>query len=36
MNLWTAEEKRSDLSLELTLTEIEGGHVIELDDIHVL
>jgi len=36
MNLWTAEEGRSDLSIELTLIEGEGGHIIELDDIHVL
>lgn len=36
MNLWTAEEKQSDLSIELTLIEAEGGYAIELDDIHVL
>ena len=34
--LWTAEEQRSDLSIELTLTETKGGYVITLDDIHVL
>jgi len=36
MNLWTAEEGRSDLSLELTIVEGPDGHAIELDDIHVL
>lgn len=36
MNLWTAEEGQSDLSIELTLTKVESDYVIELDDIHVL
>lgn len=36
MRLWTAEEGRSDLSIELTAIEDETGYVIELDDIHVL
>lgn len=36
MNLWTAEEGRSDLSIELTLTEASVGYAIVLDDIHVL
>jgi hypothetical protein len=33
--LWTAEEGRSDLSLELTVIEQPSGARIELDDIHV-
>ena len=36
MSLWTVEEGRSDLSIELTLIEVKEGYVIELDDIHVL
>ena len=36
MPLWTREEGRSDLSIELTLIGDEGGCTIELDDIHVL
>ena len=36
MSLWTAEEGRSDLSLELTITESGNGYLIEVDDIHVL
>ena len=36
MSLWTAEEGRSDLSLELTVAESGDGYVIEVDDIHVL
>jgi hypothetical protein len=36
MPLWTAEEGRSDLSVELTIIEDGGGYVVELDDIHVL
>lgn len=35
-DLWTEEEGRSDLSLELTLIESGGGLTVELDDIHVL
>lgn len=37
MPLWTAEEQRSDLSLECTAIQKENGLVVlELDDIHVL
>lgn len=36
MNLWTEEEGRSDLSIEVTLTEADDGFVVELDDLHVL
>jgi hypothetical protein len=36
MPLWTREEGRSDLSIELTLIENQGTFQIELDDIHVL
>ena len=36
VGLWTADEGRSDLSVELTVIEDESGYVIELDDIHVL
>jgi len=36
MNLWTAEEGRSDLSLELTVIHTEPSYTVELDDIHVL
>jgi hypothetical protein len=36
LNLWTEEEGRSDLSLELTIVESPGGYTVELDDIHVL
>jgi hypothetical protein len=36
MNLWTAEEQQSDLSIELTLIEAGADYAIELDDIHVL
>jgi hypothetical protein len=35
-HLWTYEEGRSDLSLELTLIEQGEGYIIELDGIHVL
>lgn len=35
MPLWTSEEGRSDLSVELTLQEKPGGFDVELDDIHV-
>jgi hypothetical protein len=35
--LFTQEEGRSDLSLELSLSEqANGGHSVEIDDIHVL
>ena len=36
MPLWTQEEGRSDLSIELTLIKEIQGFRIELDDIHVL
>ena len=36
MPLWTQEEGRSDLSMELTITEQKDGYKIELDDLHVL
>jgi hypothetical protein len=36
MPLWTREEGRSDLSIELTLTEEGNAFRIEFDDIHVL
>ena len=36
MPLWTHEEGRSDLSIEVTLIKVEKGFRIELDDIHVL
>jgi len=36
MPLWTKEEGRSDLSLELTLVKEGLGFKVELDDIHVL
>lgn len=36
MPLWTVEEGRSDLSVELTLIAQTGDWKIELDDIHVL
>lgn len=36
MRLWTQEEGRSDLSLELTLSADAQSFAIELDDIHVL
>jgi hypothetical protein len=36
MALWTHEEGRSDLSIEVTITARENGFEIELDDIRVL
>jgi hypothetical protein len=36
MPLWTQEEGRSDLSIELTVIERDNRFAIELDDIHVL
>jgi hypothetical protein len=36
MPLWTREEGRSDLSVEITLIAQNGDFRIELDDIHVL
>jgi hypothetical protein len=34
--LWTAEEGRSDLTLELTISFADEIPVVELDDLHVL
>jgi hypothetical protein len=36
MPLWTREEGRSDLTVEMTIVEQQNGFAIELDDIHVL
>ena len=36
IDLWTYEEGRSDLSLELTVEELEQGCRIEVDNLHVL
>jgi len=36
MPVWTKEEGRSDLSVELTVTDHGNDFSIELDDIHVL
>ncbi len=36
-NLWTKEEGRSDLTIELTLIDNEGNNwIVEVDNIHVL
>lgn len=34
--LWSKEEGRSDLSLEMTLVRSASGLIIELDDLHVM
>ena len=36
VDLWTAEEGRSDLSMEATVREVGDGVEVEVDDIHVL
>ena len=36
MPVWTKEEGRSDLSIEMTLTAHGNGFRIEIDDLHVL
>ena len=36
MPLWTQEEGRSDLTLEMTVIEQQNDFAIELDDLHVL
>jgi hypothetical protein len=36
MPLWTKEEGRSDLTLEITAIDQQSGFAIELDDVHVL
>ena len=35
-DLWTAEEGRSDLTLEFTVRGDDESHDIEIDDLHVL
>ncbi|HKO24442.1 MAG TPA: hypothetical protein VJY65_06830 [Chloroflexota bacterium] len=35
MPVWTAEEGRSDLALDLTVTQAEGRLVVEVDGLHV-
>jgi len=34
--LWTREEGRSDLTLEMTVIEQQNGFFVELNDLHVL
>ena len=34
--LWTQEEGRSDLTLEMTVIERDNRYCVELDDLHVL
>lgn len=36
VDLWTVEEGRSDLTMELTLTDQGAGFEFEVDDLHVL
>jgi hypothetical protein len=36
MPLWTEEEGRSDLTLEMTVIKENGGMRVEIDDLHVL
>ena len=36
MPLWTKEDGRSDLTVELTITDLAGQYEVELDDIHAL
>jgi hypothetical protein len=36
MPLWTKEEGRSDLTVEMTISEHENTFLVALDDIHVL
>lgn len=36
VTLWSREEGRSNLSLELTLIEHDEGPVVEIDNLHVL
>jgi len=36
MNLWTQDEGKSDLTIELTIKEKGSTFSVELDDIHVL
>jgi len=36
MDLWTREEGRSDLSLDLTLIQYGDNYSVEVNDIHVL
>jgi RecB family endonuclease NucS len=36
LNLWTAEEGRSDLTLSATVNEVGDDVKVEIDDLHVL
>jgi hypothetical protein len=36
VDLWTAEEGHSDLSMEATVREVGDGVVVTIDDLHVL
>ena len=36
MPLWTLEEGRSDLTVELSIAKVDCDYYVELDDIHVL
>lgn len=36
VGMWTAEEGRSDLTLQLTVIERAGAIAIAIDDLHVL
>ncbi len=36
LDLWTAEEGQSDLTLEVSLRRMDGGVVVLIDDLHVL
>jgi len=36
MNLWTVEEGRSDLTLTLTASDLDGRIVVVIEDLHVL
>ncbi len=36
VNMWSLEEGRSDLTLELTVKQSEHGYDLEVDDLHVL
>ena len=35
-DLWTAEEGRSDLTLEMTVKRAGSGYSVDVDDLHVL
>lgn len=36
LDLWTAEEGRSDLTLRMTVRKADKGVLIEIDDLHML